>query len=1407
MPRLYTNQRINFGSANHSDIPRYQYHRTLRSAIGLSATSYSYQETKNGKQFQWDNIAPEVAFVILQDAEKKGIPIQQEVIKALGSIFVFNDTILSNTLDVLNDNPDYLLFRQKLAVHLTGQSLTKLTLKEVKSAGISTVEEFNQLYRNFLLQQKKLTKNFPNFKKIKESDDYFQLIGFLTSEPLYDKFLKSFTQQLASEFNKNRDVSTMVHPPTEINKNSLLDFFKTISYDLLLKPPGQKLEPNMLYAEIIDSNLRYTVITPSGKRVTDVISSGLLNYVLTAQTSEEELKSLLPTILKIAARRGHTGELALNDTLSLKHKGMDYLAGDPEHDLFLSHLPSLDLVKDEEYKFTLYHWLAQGNLPRLKAHIVNEIYEHYCTALDKFVEEEKNYVHSDNEFAKQIKEMSVVIKDIIALIAALEDETSEKDNELDIKIHQLTEHLKWLKECYATTPLLKPGHTFPSTEGNFDSFIKKLLFNTTSEKVIQYLSDPQDESKTWKLNLMEVIHGLINEKSSVMVKDISDKTTTILVDDKELSIAPARVLRDQLKTYISVQLKINAHSYYASRSYQNDNLTLRQAALSFRGGYLSDSLAETKQFAKKMTRGGEITADSHLLVGQENNIKKHEVRSATAANVFAATGADGTRSATEKYSIAMQFGGDKDVKIMYILRGKEAFHVHSYLDPLGKNKFSEIAYTHVKPSDYVMTILYDKNNVILDVIPGNLADDIQGISTFTEKVLSAAIEFYNMKHNPDYKATITLPVPEVELTLTTPKQPSKSLLEILQSHAQTSTEKTKSTQQSGSIRIRRSLTNKGHKALILDNLSKQVTLHFKESIDDILPSASFTYQPGKLAEVKAEAVKHYHMRHVLTLKDFNSWSDHERKLQLEHNRILQPGFMIDDVQVQLMHAKIAKAEWLTDVLVPRITTAFLLNIAARLITDYRIDVEEVNKFSQQLYNDIWGGQYACEFTDIEVEISQALNRLSESGHYRRCVENAKIRMTKIYPYLEEGSHDYQHCYTSCLEIEKNKVRKALTNLAISKFLDKYLDTHAKFYKLEKKPVYSIAENRDFVFLGAAASGKSTISSQYVNSEAKKDYVSLATDDYRSICLPYTETFESQKNDQIFIRTQDTAFLISELVEERLKSQSSTRPNVIVDGVTYKPFHQELVGKNNNSLIVCACLDDISQVVKRSYERAKQDDASSADKGRYVNTTSLINMHKTASLNLLKLCAPNSTIALYDTNIPRGTKPPLIATVDTHNERKIIISNEKGALTRLASFFNKSRVNVNAKSDDSLFFKKLKKAEFQIDSLFAALDLGYKIMLSGEKNIPFLIVSKKVNNTIHLNITDIKQLTLKIQESTGPEKQLLQMLVLYGHYGSLKEVHKQCLLHDNDLDLLTHKFFTSLPESQGLTNTTDFSSVK
>lgn len=65
-------------------------------------------------------------------------------------------------------------------------------------------------------------------------------------------------------------------------------------------------DANTLYLKMEDGLLQYTVFTPNGQFVTASIDADMLTSSLTEPLMAEELKPLLPGILRITAERGHT---------------------------------------------------------------------------------------------------------------------------------------------------------------------------------------------------------------------------------------------------------------------------------------------------------------------------------------------------------------------------------------------------------------------------------------------------------------------------------------------------------------------------------------------------------------------------------------------------------------------------------------------------------------------------------------------------------------------------------------------------------------------------------------------------------------------------------------------------------------------------------------------------------------------------------------------------------------------------------------------------------------------------------------------------------------------------------------------------------------------------------------------
>ncbi|WP_419419946.1 hypothetical protein ACNVED_01165 [Legionella sp. D16C41] len=1109
----------------NNELNRYNNQNLSSSFENLIINNYAQSLKKDG--INWDDLA----IILLQELATKEIKVADQVIEKTNENSSYNELILQHIIDKLYSRPSYHLFLEKFALKLSHSKERHITLDLLREAKINNLSELEKVFKEFLHEQKKLAKYAPNLVKIKDEDDYEQLIDCLVVNPLYENFLRAFTIHLASEFNQDSDNEKVVAPET-LTRDSLIKFFQVISTDITTQiPPNKEYKKGKLYVELDNSFFNYTILKANGELVKGMIHSADINSLIYEHTTEEELKQYLPNILNVTALRGHTNQLAVNNTASLRDKAIHFITTKFNTDPQATNLPPNNFIQREEAKFILNQWLNAGNLPNLTQLLLENSHQRYEENLNRLAAQAKNHREVNNDIKDEIDAVKDLMKAIMDVVASLGKDKNEKDNKLNSYVQALIIHLKKLKNFYDKTPILFANEPFPKTDGNFNEFVCNFILNQQDFEQIEYTS----QGETWYLDWSSLVAAIVKNKFAAPIYNKENGERDYLLNEDGELVPAAVILREELK------LKLLA--------------------------YLNDE--------------------------------------------------------------------------------PEYYHKHALQE-------------------------YQKEQAALT----------------------------QSKHSEAY------------------------------------------------------------------TLNKELTL----------PDKPINLPTITLEEARKEAYRHYDMRHVLTLKSYKTWTTKEKSLQQQHNRILQPNFMEGIIDEQLYHAKMAQEEWLTDVLVPRLSSALYLNIAARLITDYRVDIEEVNKLAKKLWHDISMSNAMDKLSLDWQNMTIRLAPLAESHLYDDCVRKATERMKKLYPDIVEDSFDYDFKFKSCLEMERNKVRKKLTNEVVGAFLDNYLDSFAQQDNLEKKPQLPIGDNKDYVFIGPSASGKSTISNQYVKEQDRMNYVSMSTDDYRGIYLPGTDDFEQLETEQIFIRTQDSAYLVSELVEDRMKSFKDKRPNMIVDGVTYKPAHRALVETNNNSVVVWACLDDVAEVVKRTYNRATREDTSAADKGRHVNTTSLLHMHKTASIGLVAYCAPNTTIAVYNTNIRPNEVPALIATIDTHGTKTITINEEQGALLHLTSFFNKKRLNISARNDSSLFISKLQKPAFQVESLFAVLNYNFSLVLNDHEGNPYLIFKKTDQEGIEMTIIDPEQVREKLSPRSS-ESGLIKMMLLYGKYGSLKEVQKQCLLHD------------------------------
>ncbi len=525
--------------------------------------------------------------------------------------------------------------------------------------------------------------------------------------------------------------------------------------------------------------------------------------------------------------------------------------------------------------------------------------------------------------------------------------------------------------------------------------------------------------------------------------------------------------------------------------------------------------------------------------------------------------------------------------------------------------------------------------------------------------------------------------------------------------------------------------------------------------------------------------------HIVPLKAVAHWDAHDIEIQKTHNRILNDFTALTaDTVIDL--AKTTKEDWLTDFVCPRVQHACKLNIAADLITQYRVSSDDLNETVQKIFEHIISNN-ANFLEKIENKIENELNlRQSEIK------ENALNSLKKKYPDITETSSTYSAYLEKFSVVEEQKLRKAITHKQMKEALQPLYPQIEEQLGLKKKSTFPQGENIDYSILGAAGSGKSTISKDLIKQD-KLDCVVLATDDYRGVS--FNDDFEDVKTDQIFTRTQDTAYSIKELVQERLTSATlQERPNIILDCVSLEGWHRKLLTNNKETHSAVACLNDVSLVPSRAYTRALDPNSGPADKGRQVNTKALLKGHGDASAYLLTSIPLNVKTKLYDTNVSRGTKPPVMARVHTEqNLHQVEILN----LSRFASFLAKANVNSEANVKGDLYYKANQEYAVVNDSQYKAEQLlklipkappykndNYELVLNSKSGIPYAKVAM-VDDKIKVEVLDRKEFD-KLLKDNFPQSEgfILKSMIMQIHFGSMAEVRKEIKVNGREETLKT-----------------------
>lgn len=431
---------------------------------------------------------------------------------------------------------------------------------------------------------------------------------------------------------------------------------------------------------------------------------------------------------------------------------------------------------------------------------------------------------------------------------------------------------------------------------------------------------------------------------------------------------------------------------------------------------------------------------------------------------------------------------------------------------------------------------------------------------------------------------------------------------------------------------------------------------------------------------KLQNPESYNQRDVLSLKPVSRWTASEEEIHLKHNRILQPGFSATKPEKMIQNAKLAKEEWLTDICCPTANAALLLHLSKEMVVNYKIEESALGNKAHSAYSALLAHSPEA-LSILEKRIEERMSaEITDDQLKSKAIE--RLKRNKVS--LGENGEFPKATLEAAIEIERDVTRKNITNEITSEFVKSQMPVISKDLSLEPKDTHAIGQSNDFSFLGAAGSGKSTIARQFLSDQEKSNYAVLATDNYRAFSMPGTDDHEVRSTKDVFTRTQDMAYMVKELVQDEINEQvkAGKRPNIICDCVTLEGGMKKLLAQGKTTSVIAAYSGEpgYTGIVERADARARDEHAAPADKGRFVNTTSLLEGHGNASSRLLTSIPEKGITTLYDTNVERGAKPIEIGQIDSTAQTLDIID-----LRTAAAFLNKRNINAEAVNQVDLIY--------------------------------------------------------------------------------------------------------------------------
>lgn len=449
--------------------------------------------------------------------------------------------------------------------------------------------------------------------------------------------------------------------------------------------------------------------------------------------------------------------------------------------------------------------------------------------------------------------------------------------------------------------------------------------------------------------------------------------------------------------------------------------------------------------------------------------------------------------------------------------------------------------------------------------------------------------------------------------------------------------------------------------------------------------------------------------HVLGLAAANQMDPASTKIHLDHNRVCQPGFHRGNAadliaMIQRNYASTDMA-WTTDFIQSTPSAALALNIAADLVIEYQVEVDDYQMIMEQAYSSMLDDD-----PNFEVKCQAEINEALQSPNTQALIEQESEKLYNTFAEKNPSSNSEQkvQMHNDARRLAEFAIGKMVTNEIVGEYVSEKLPAIMGQLHIAKKTVHEESNNKDVIILGAAGSGKSHLLRTHMPHLKKQNMITLATDDYRGIHLPGSSKQEQMQTQQVFTRTQDSAYLVKELVMTRLggfnnpspsilrQQEVNTsgyprpRPDVLFDGVTYERSLDAVIGSSRAALkSVVACLPEAREAPSRAYDRAMTS-TNPADRGRFVNTEALIAGHKEVGgadlINRLPLCAEKT---LLINTYTQGQAPQQFGFV-THSRNATNQTTATVHITNIkmaADYFGKQNLNPSAKYRHELYANK------------------------------------------------------------------------------------------------------------------------